>query len=224
MKKLIIIFVLFISINTFSQDTTTVKRFSLCVGPTWGTLGWCGNANLSYALSKKFNIKLRGIYSFGKNFTFTDQSYYAGIRKTPTTDLSVSANYFLFGNTNHNCKAALYIGLGLGYLQEINTTTYLYPGNLFSSNNPMGSYIEKEVSRVFAANSNMGAAFKLGPGKLFVEAYFSISFVGEETLSFTFMNQFTTPTNPPKLQVNKYKESFDPEGVLCFNVGYIIPF
>ena len=224
MKKLITSAILLASLNLFSQDTIPYKNFSLGVGPTRSTLGWFGNANLSYAASKKFSVRLMGIYSSGKDFNFTNQQYYAGIRRTPITNLSISVNYFIFGNTKQNCKVALYIGLGLGYLQETNNTIYLYPGNLFATNNTIGSYIEKMVSKGFAANSNIGASFKLGPGKLFVEAYFAISFVGEETISFIFMNQFTSPSNPPQLQVNKYKEDFDPEAILCFNAGYIIPF
>ncbi len=201
-----------------------VKKFSLGVGPTCGTLGWGGNASLSYSVSKKINFRISGIYSPGKDFYFTDQQYYAGIRKTPITNASVSVNYFVLGNTNQKCKAALYIGLGLGYLQETNSTTYLYPGNLFSSNNLVGSYIERDVSKGFAGNANLGAAFKLGLGKLYVEACFAMSFIGAETISFTFMNQFTNTASPPQLQVNKYKQDFDPQAILCFNAGYAIPF
>ncbi len=106
-------------------------------------------------------------------------SYYASIQKRPTTNISISVNYFILGNTNQNCKASLYISLGLGYLQQTSTTTYLYPRNLFSSNNPNGSYIEEDVSKGFAANTSIGAAFKLGPGKIYLDAYFAMSFVGQ---------------------------------------------
>lgn len=147
MKKLILASLFLILINLISQDAIPIRKFSLAVGPTWGTLDWSGNANLSYAASKKFSVGLRGIYSPGKNFIFTDQPNYAGIRKIPITNVFISANFFLIGNTNPNCKAALYIGIGLGYLQEVSATTYLYPGNVFYSNNPTGSYIEKLVSK-----------------------------------------------------------------------------
>ncbi len=221
MKKLITILGLFISINVFSQDTISVKRFSLAVGPTWGSANWGGSANLSYAVGKKFNLSIKGFFAQGSDKNFYGQ-YSVGIQNRPTTDISVSANYFLLGNTNQKCKAALYFGLG--YLQQTSNTTNLYPGNLFLSNNPNGSYIDKDVSKGLAANTKIGAEFKLGPGKLYIEAYFSISFVGESTTSFTFMNQFTNPANSPKLQVNKYIEDFDPAAILCFNVGYAIPF
>jgi hypothetical protein len=223
MKRLTINFVLFVSIKALSQDSTLVKRFSLGAGLTWGSANWGGNVNVSYTISKKFSLKLRSIYDLGKDNIFANQSSYsAGIQIRPTTDISISTNYFLFGNTNQNCKAALYIGLG--YLQQTSNTTNLYPGNLLSSNNTIGSYIEKNVSRGLAANTSIGAAFKLGPGKLYVEAYFAISFIGETTTSFTFMNQFTSPLNPPQLQVNKYKQDFDPQAILCFSFGYSIPF
>ena len=224
MKKLVSTSLLLLSINLFSQDTISTKKFALGGGPTWGSVNWCGNANLSYAVSKKFNVKLRGIYSSGKDYIFTNQPYSASIQNRPTTNVSVSANYFIFGNTNQNCKAALYIGLGLGYLQQTSNTTNLYQGNLYSSSNSNTSYIEKDVSKGLAANTSIGAAFKLGPGKLFVEAYFSMSFLGKTTYTDTFMNQVTSPVNLPQLQVNKYKEDFEPEAILCFNAGYIIPF
>jgi hypothetical protein len=224
MKKLTLCLLLFSSAVAYSQDIIAPKKFSLRIGPTWGSFGWGGNATLHYSISKKVNVGLLGIYSSGKDFFFTDQQYYGGIRKTPITNVSISVNYFLLGNTNQNCRAALYVGLGLGYLQEINNTTYLYPRNLFVSNNPTGSYIERDITNGLAGNAKLGASFKIGPGKLYVEGYFSLSFLGDETTSFTFMNQFTNPSSPPKIQVNKYKEGFDPQAILCFNLGYAIPF
>jgi len=223
MKKLITSAILLASLNLFSQDTIPYKNFSLGVGPTRSTLGWGGNANISYAVSKKFNLSLKGVFAQGSDKIFYGQ-YSVGIQNRPTIDISVSTNYFIFGNTNQNCKASLYIGFGLGYLQQTSNTTNLYPGNLFLSNNPNGSYIEKDVSKGLAANTKIGAEFKLGHGKLYIETYFSISFVGETTYTYAFMNQFTSSANSPKLQVNQYKQGFDPEAILCFNAGYIIPF
>ena len=216
MKRLIIIFILFISIKAFSQDSTFIKRFSLGVGPTWGSLGWGGNMNVSYATGNKISFKLKGLYSPGMDFTYTNQPYSVEIQNRPIGEVSFSANYFLFGNTKQNSKAGLYIGLGLGYLQQINSTTYLNAVGLGQTE----SYTEKDISKGLSANSSVGAALKLGPGKLFVEAYFAISFIGESTTTFTFMNSL----NPPRPQINKFKEGFDPEGILCINAGYIIPF
>lgn len=223
MKKALAITLLILSISSFAQDTIS-KKLALGVGPTWGTLGWGGNLNLTYSVSKKFNIKLRGIYVPGKNIIIHNPPYYGGIETRPLTDISLSVNYFILGNTNRKCKAALYVGLGLGYLQQITNTSYVYPGNLFSGNNPIGSYLEKDVSKGFAANGTLGAVFKLGPGKIYIEGCFSISFIGSTYSTFTFMNNITSFAIPPTMQVNTYKEDFEPEAFLGFNAGYIIPF
>jgi hypothetical protein len=75
MKKLIIIVALLVTFKSYSQNPEPIKNLWLGVGPTWGTLGWGGNVNLSYDASKKLSIKLRGVLGSNKEKSYGYQYY-----------------------------------------------------------------------------------------------------------------------------------------------------
>ncbi|MBS1646743.1 MAG: hypothetical protein JST67_05335 [Bacteroidetes bacterium] len=228
MKKTILFFLSVISLHAFSQDSTRLKqRFSLGVGPSWASLCWGANANLSYALSKKFNVKVRGVLTAGKmDYSQTSYDNFISYSGNTIFDLSATANYFIIGNTKPDCKAALYVGLGLGYLRVSNTSTYILiyngPGGLYYGAG-YSSGQEKSVSQSVSATTGLGALFKLGPGKIYIESYISVGFAG----AYTGYDYFLNNQIPPQFQQNTYSDKFGAGlfgGILCANVGYAVPF
>src|ERR1700758_5174264 len=90
MKKHIIILVLLVTFKSYSQYTEPAKKLWLGVGPTWGTLGWGGNINLSYDASKKFSIRLRGVLGSNKEKSY-DYQFDGIIQSSFNYDISASA-------------------------------------------------------------------------------------------------------------------------------------
>ncbi|MEO8760826.1 MAG: hypothetical protein ABI388_06265 [Bacteroidia bacterium] len=205
MKKLFLIGTLFLSTHVFSQDTSKVQRFSLGIGPSLVVGGWGANTNLSYAVSKKFNVKIRGVVNVGKEVFYQNGT----IGTVYAYDISASANYFLFGNTLPSNKANMYIGLGLGYLSQTNKTIEFWP-----------DLLDKEVGQGLAAGLSLGGSVKLGTGRLYAEGYLSIAFLG----SFSDKQMFYNPYSYG-FKNSTYSNHAGPYGgVLCLNIGYAIPF
>jgi hypothetical protein len=219
MKKLIVITLLFLSINLISQDTIPLKKFSLGVGPTWGTLGWGANLNLAYSASKKINIRLRGVLGSGKEYQITNQ-YDGRISRIFAYDISASVNYYLLGKTSS--KYGLYIGVGLGYFDQTDSQADLYDRHYYFGNGA-GSNTEKYVAQGLCANISLGANIKAGPGKIYVEGYFTSTIAGNFIDTYTEYQaspaQFNTYVRTDKMSwQNGY------QALLCFNMGYAIPF
>ena len=214
MKKVVIIFVLFVTFKAYSQDVEPVKKLWLGVGPAWGTLGWGGNLNLSYDANKKFSIKLKGVLGANKEKSYEYQ-YDGIIHGSFNYDISASANYYLLGKTNGN--QALYIGVGAGYFSQTTNTTDLYIGYYYPSDK------EKTIARGLALNGSLGVESKLGPGKIYAEGYFSITVMGEFVDTMTHYDgipgSFKTYISHDKMSVqNGY------QAIICINAGYKIPF
>lgn len=214
MKKLLVIFVLFVSFKAYSQNTEPVKKLWLGVGPTWGTLGWGGNLNFSYDASKKFSIKLRGVLGSRKERSYSYQ-YDGIIQGSFNYDISASANYYLLGKTNGN--QGLYIGVGAGCFSQTTNTTDLYVGYYYPSDK------EKTIANGLALDGCLGVESKLGPGKIYAEGYFSITVMGEFVDTATHYEGvpggFKTYISHDKMSVqNGY------QAIICVNAGYKIPF
>jgi len=215
MKKLTIIVVLLITFKSYSQNTEPVKKLWLGVGPTWGTLGWGANLNVSYDASKKFSIKLRGVLGSNKEKSYEYQ-YDGIIQASFNYDISASGNYYILGKTNGN--QGLYVGVGAGYFSQTTNTIdlcinyYYYP-----------SYRQKYVAQGLALNGCLGVESKLGPGKIYAEGYFSMTIMGEFIYTSTHYEgipgSFKTYISRDRMSVqNGY------EAIICINAGYKIPF
>lgn len=215
MKKLAIVIVLLVSIRSFSQDTGSVKKLWLGLGPTWGTLGWGGNINVYYNSGKNLSIRVRAVLGASPEKSYAHPDY-GFVRSSSNFDFSASANYYIFGSTDK--KTGLYIGLGAGYFYQETKNTNLYPQYNFTP-----SYKENIVASGLALNGSLGMELKFGPGKLYAEGYFSCTVIGR-----FFYSDIYYQVMPAGFITHNYKDRMSLQNgyqaIVCVNGGYKIPF
>jgi len=216
MKPFVLISVLLLSVKVFGQAADTNHRYAINLGPGLSTGGYSGNVGLSYAL-QKINIKFRALGCQSKAKVWPDGNHPTTSKPDLTGDFSISVNYFLLGNATAKSKAGLYVGIGAGYMCYINklSTNYMYATD--------SSFKERLLTQGLTANACVGGVYKLGPGKIYAEIYYSQIVVGNLNYKFDFLKG-----NPPAPATTNYTEGINlvngSHAVLCFNVGYTFYF
>ena len=219
MKRLIIIFILFISIGAFSQDSTLAKRFSLGVGPTIGSFGLGATVGFGYNISNKISLKLNSICGIGHPLKGYDYYYTVSGTAPVILDASLSFSYFLRGNNNIQKKPCFYIGSGLGYYYSGLTRSYKFVKD--SANK--APYSEKENVKALTINVSVGISYRIKSSCFFVEAYYSQAVVGRQGSQIDYDNGVISTR---KIDAYHYDINLisDPSAILCFNFGYKLYF
>lgn len=164
MKKLTLcLLILEISLfSIYSQESSTVnKKYSIGAGATYSSYGLGGLVAADYLISKKFSLGLKSTIT-----PYTASSYsYTNVIRTYKPGLSykvdINGLYYILGN-NSESKAGLYAEVGIGYQSDRLNSTVEYT--------PNPSVSEDNFTRGLESHFNLGGSYKLGNGKLFLEA------------------------------------------------------
>jgi hypothetical protein len=201
--------------NAIAQDGASSKKNLIGLGAGFnfdkGDFG--GNLAFNHMLNPKFGI---GTRIFVTPYSWDD--YYGGSynsinHKGLYFDASLAATYYLVGNYNES-KFALYSGFGLGFGSDTNSEDEQWLG---------APYVKEEQKEAgLSANITLGSSYKVGPGKIFLEANVAYIVLGNQSTKYTY------PAGYPE---NAYHSpDWSQNGVAgdyvqpCLNLGYQINF
>ncbi len=169
-----------------TQDVIPQTKHQLCAGISWqGGKNFGGNFNYAYYISPKLGIGGRLVAT---DYKFTD--YHSTTLHVDYTgglfyDVSLAANYFLLGN--HDGKAGIFVGVGIGYGSARNSTTTWWRTNVPET----VSYNTTNTINGLSGNFTLGGTYKAGPGRLFLELNASYIFHGTRTHTETYPNGYS---------------------------------
>lgn len=208
MKKLTLCLIIleFSMISLYSQESSTAKnKYSIGAGATYSTYGYGGLIAAEYLLSQKFSLGLKCTITPYKNPNYT----LTNVIRTYKPDLSVKTDinllYYLIGN-NSESKAGLYIEIGIGYQADRLSSTVEYI--------PNPTYSELDITRGLESHFNLGGSYKIGNGKLFLEAGIGGIVSGSSKTAFDYPSGYSGSTTP------NYTQSGATNTDIYLNLGY----
>ena len=135
------------------------------------------------------------------------------------SDISVGATYYILGNSNES-KFNLYSGLALGFIRDKGTQDIQFA----ESNTP---FQNTDVRSGFSGNLTIGAAYKVGPGKFFLEWMPSTIITGKDKNTYKYPTGSLIDANGNAISNTgfvDYEYNFKFSGTYSMIFGYQISF
>ena len=225
MKKSILIFALAITNFIFSQvDKKYNAGLGLSIDPVSANNTRYGPAlKFDYNLTKKFGVGVRGMGVFGTwqgfTSTYATYTYKYEYKKGRGFVIGVDAIYHAVGN-NQDSKFGLRVEGGIGFGNEMQSGSN--GNNRPATDSSFYSYDFKYSYNNVLLKIGIGADYKIGPGKVFVDIPIYSSLYQSE--SDTYSNQKVGP-GTSLMTDRKYTSSLNYGDLKLFlNIGYQMSF
>lgn len=176
-----------ISIAQESKTTSvTPKKYAITLGASHSSLasGFGGNLKLDYLKNHKLGLGLKTVATANRFQNYNGISYQVTTAPGINFLSDLTLTYYLIGDY-YDSKGGMYADFGLGYHFAKTNSTNQFTGN--------PSFKVNETEKGLGCHLSLGSSYKLGPGKIYIEA------LGQGLINGTIEHSETYPAGYPGL-------------------------
>ena len=204
--------------SVYGQKDASQKSNVLGIGASANFYyGFGGNISYFRMISPKIGIGARVVYVPLSYDDYHGETLHFTNGKGNYSDISIGLNYY-FLNSEEN-KFGLYSGVGIGFISDKSTQNIRFT----ESNTP---FTNTETMSGLSGNLTLGASYKMGPGKIFLEFMPSSVLSGKNKDTYDFPAGSLIDKNgdaiEPGFSNYEYKVSFPT--TMTLTLGYQLKF